>query len=307
MITIYFSHPICQKHRNGNDHPESPQRVSRIEDALIANRLMDYVMMREPRKASDQDVLRVHTKAHWEGLQALLHPEHTVFLDDETAISPETLDAALFASGAVLDSVDALMTNKASTAFCNVRPPGHHAEIDRSMGFCIINHVAIGAAYALANYSLNRVAILDFDVHHGNGTETYAELEQKVLFASSYEQDIYPFSLSATPYENILKLPLFRGDGDEAFLEAWRTKVWPQLKAFQPELIILSAGFDAHRWDPMGNLDVSENGFAVWTQELMTIAHEVCNGKVISVLEGGYELQSLTSSVVAHFKALADL
>lgn len=307
MITIYFSHPLCQAHDNGGDHPETAQRVSRIEDALISNRLLDFVLMREPRKATDEDVLRVHTLAHWENLKRESPKERIVYLDAETALAPGTLDAALYASGAVLDSVDALMKNQAITAFCNVRPPGHHAEVDRSMGFCIINHVAIGAAYALERYGLERVAILDFDVHHGNGTETYAEIEPKVFFASSFENDIYPFSSAHSAYENIVKMPLSSGTNDEAFLTAWREKVWPKLRALKPQLIILSAGFDAHRWDLIANLDVSEQGFSLWTKELMSLANEVCDGRVISVLEGGYELPSLVSSVVAHFKALADL
>ncbi len=307
MIMIYFSHPICQKHNNGGDHPESAQRVARIEDALIFNRLLDFVLMPEPRKATDEDVLRVHSSALWESLKNAQDPDEIVMLDSETAIAPDSIEAALTASGAVLDSVDALMNQKATTAFCNIRPPGHHAEVNRSMGFCLINHVAIGAAYAIEKYHLQRVAILDFDVHHGNGTETYAEIEPKVLFCSSFENDIYPFSEPSSRFENIIKMPLARGSHDEQFLSVWRETVWPKLRDYQPELIILSAGFDAHRWDLMANLDVSTQAFEQWTHEIREIADEVCQGRVISVLEGGYDIRALTDSVVAHFRALANL
>lgn len=307
MITLYFSHPICQKHDNGESHPETAQRISRLEDALIANRLLDFVMSQTPRKATEQDVLRVHTDALWQKLTSSVQPDRIVYLDDETAIAPDSIEAALYASGAVLDSVDALMKGTAENSFCNIRPPGHHAEKAKSMGFCLINHAAIGAAYAIERYGLERVAILDFDVHHGNGTEDYANSEPKVLFASSYELDIYPFSSHTEQVENVIKMPLSPGSQDPQFLDAWQTRVWPKLRAWKPQLILLSAGFDGHRWDSMANLDLSESGYAQWTSELKAIAQEVCDGKIISVLEGGYELRALPSSAVAHFKALTEL
>ena len=307
MISIYFSHPVCQLHNNGSEHPEAAERLSRIEDTLIEKRLLDFVLVKEPRAATVQDILRVHSDWHWHHLLDSVNPDKIVHLDNDTNLSKDSIDAALYASGAVLDSVDALLKGDAGVAFCNVRPPGHHAEVDRAMGFCLINHVAIGAAYAIDNYGLERVAILDFDVHHGNGTESYARQQPKLLFASSYEEDIYPFPTLENPQENLIKMPLKRGDGDEAFLNAWRSQVWPRLREWQPQLIILSAGFDAHRWDPLAGLDVSEAGFNQWTHELRALADELCGGKVISVLEGGYELTSLALSVVAHFKALTDL
>lgn len=306
-MMIYLSHPVCQQHDNGADHPEKAQRLARVEDALIFNRLLDFVLQETPRKATDADVLRVHTPELWATLKNATDPDKIVYLDQETAVAPHSIDAALYASGAVLDAIDALMTNQAVSAFCNVRPPGHHAEVDQAMGFCLINHVAIGAAYAIDKYNLKRVAILDFDVHHGNGTESFANQESRVLFCSSYEQDIYPFAEPKTDKPNIIKMPLARGTHDQEFLDVWREHVWQELKAYQPELIILSAGFDAHRWDLMANLDISTEGFSQWTNELREIAEEVCQGRVVSVLEGGYDIRALSDSVVAHFKALAHI
>lgn len=304
---IYFSHPVCQLHDNGGYHPESAERITRIEDALISNRLLEFALMEQPRKAEVKDVLRVHTPEVWQQLVDLQKEGEIVRLDEDTAVSPHSLDAALYASGAVLDAIDALMDKRATTAFCNIRPPGHHAEVDRAMGFCLVNHVAIGAAYALEIYGLQRVAILDFDVHHGNGTESYAEREDRVLFCSSFEVGIYPFSKPTSDKDNIIKMPLHRGDGDRTFLDSWEREAWPKIRAFKPELIIVSAGFDAHRWDHIANLDFSESGYGQWTHRLRELADELCEGKIVSVLEGGYDLNSLSSSVVAHYKALADL
>ena len=303
---VYISHPDCKKHDNGQDHPESYSRLSKIEDQLITQRLFDFMLLETAQAATNEDILRVHTPRLWQSLQALSPDSGYAKLDDDTTLSPDSLTAAKLSAGAVIQGVDELMNQRASGVFCNVRPPGHHAEIDKAMGFCLLNNAAIGAAYAFEKYGIERIAILDFDVHHGNGTETYAEQEQRLCFISSYEEDIYPFPQAGSAYENILKLPLKRGTRGDEFLQTWEEKAWPMLRAQRPELIIVSAGFDAHRHDLMAGLDLMDTDFALWAQSLQTLAAEIGHPKILSVLEGGYELQALAKSVSAYIKVMAD-
>lgn len=303
---LYVSHPMCKQHDNGWGHPENAERYSRIEDALLSARLLDYVLSRDARQATDEDILRVHTPQLLEVLKRNLPTEGHVKLDEDTALSPKTLEAARYASGAVLEAIDAIMTGQAQRAFCNVRPPGHHAEVQSPMGFCIFNHVAIGAAYAMATYGLERIAILDIDVHHGNGSESYIRHEPRVSLISNFESGLYPFTAEQSDLDNMLKLPLPANTDGESWLKAWH-QAWWFLQQAQPQLILVSAGFDGHQMDPLAHWRLHEIDYQAWTQALIEQANQLCEGRIVSVLEGGYDLTSLSLSVVAHVKALAEL
>lgn len=303
---LYVSHPMCKEHNNGWGHPENAERFSRIEDALLSARLLDYVLSREARQASDEDILRVHTPHFLKALSDAIPETGLVKLDEDTALSPMSLVAARYASGAVLEAVDAVLSGEVTRAFCNVRPPGHHAEVHKPMGFCLLNHVAIGAAYALAQYGLERIAILDIDVHHGNGTESYIRHEPRVTLISNFEIGIYPFSDNESDLPNELKLPMPAQTGGETWLQNWN-QAWCFLDAAQPQLIFISAGFDGHQMDPLAHWNLHERDYQAWTQMAVEKANQLCEGRIISTLEGGYNLTSLGLSVVAHVKTLADL
>lgn len=303
---LYVSHPMCKEHNNGWGHPENAERFSRIEDALLSARLLDYVLSREARQATDEDILRVHTPHFLKVLSEAIPETGSVKLDEDTALSPLSLVAARYASGAVLEAVDAVLSGEAKRAFCNVRPPGHHAEVHKPMGFCLLNHVAIGAAYALEQYDLERIAILDIDVHHGNGTESYVRHEPRVTFISNFETGIYPFCDNDSVVANELKLPMPAQIGGETWLENWQ-QAWSFLEAAQPQLIFISAGFDGHQMDPLAHWNLHERDYQAWTKMVVEKANQLCDGRIISTLEGGYDLTSLGLSVVAHVKTLADL
>lgn len=305
-MLAYLSHPKSKLHTNGEDHPESSARYGRVEDGLISAGLLDYVLSYEPRRAEDTDILRVHTREMLSHLKKISPLEGLVTLDDDTALSPDTLEAAYYASGAVLDAVDLVLGGQANKAFCNIRPPGHHAEVDRAMGFCIFNHVAVGSAYALDRYGLDRVAILDIDVHHGNGTESYVRQEERAFLVSNFQTGIYPFNPDASDLPNMLNISLPAHTTGEEWLAAWQP-AWKKLQEFQPELIFVSAGFDGHQMDEMAHWKLHENDYAEWTRQLLEQAKMLCNGRIISVLEGGYNLLSLDLSVRAHIKTLSEL
>ncbi|WP_319381791.1 histone deacetylase family protein [Thiomicrorhabdus sp.] len=304
---LYISHPKCKLHDNGWGHPENAQRTARIEDQLIGQRLFDFMLTKEARKAEVTDVVRVHTAHYWNVLQRNLPQEGIVRIDDDTVLSPGSLDSALYASGAVLDAVDAVMENRVSGAFCNVRPPGHHAEVHQPMGFCLVNNIAIGAAYALDKYDLQRVAVLDIDVHHGNGTDSYVRQEARVSLISSFEEGLYPFTSTESDVDNLLKLGLKPGDGAAEFMALWEDQAWTYLRALRPELILVSAGFDTHRADPLAHINMREEDFAAWAIALKSLAAEIGNPKIVSVLEGGYDLNALGSSAAAYIKAMSGL
>lgn len=304
---LYISHPQCKKHDNGQGHPENFQRIGAIEDQLIAQGLLDFMLMQQARKATQDDILLVHTPELWDYLQKKQpqQGEPVVQLDSDTALSPDSIEAALYAVGGVLDGVDALMNGSASGVFCNVRPPGHHAEIDRAMGFCLFNNVAIGAAYALQKHGLERVTVLDFDVHHGNGTETFAEVEPRLQFISSYQHGIYPYPRTESEHKNILKIPMNGGTLGDEFLQIWQEQAWPKIREFKPQLILISAGFDAHFKDPLADLQLMDQDYAFWADSLHQLVAEVGNPPVLSVLEGGYERTALATSAATFIKAMA--
>jgi acetoin utilization deacetylase AcuC-like enzyme len=307
MQTAYISHPLCLKHDMGAHHPESPARIHAIEDLLIASGLLDYLQLHDAPAATREQLLRVHDAAYIALIESSVPPQGMVQLDGDTAMNPFSYQAALRAAGAVVLGVDLVMARQVENAFCNIRPPGHHAERARAMGFCIFNNVAIGAAHALAHHGLQRVAIADFDVHHGNGTENIFHDEPRVMLCSTFQHPFYPYWGADSGNEHIINVPLSAGTGGEEFRAAVMQHWLPALERFQPELLLISAGFDAHRDDDMAMLNLTEPDYAWVTGMLKQIAAKYAQGRIVSVLEGGYELHALGRSALAHIKVLSGL
>ena len=304
MSVGLISHPACARHVMGPGHPERPQRLSAISDALIAAGLDILLTHLEAPRASREQLERVHDPAYVSALFDQAPSDGLVWLDPDTAMNPYTLEAALRAAGAVVLGVDQVMTGNLEAAFCNVRPPGHHAERARAMGFCFFNNVAVGAAHALAVHELERVAIVDFDVHHGNGTEDIFGEEPRVLLCSTFQHPYYPFSGADTESVHVINVPLANGAGSSDFRRALREQWQPALEAFQPELVLVSAGFDAHRDDELAGLNLTENDYAWATELIQSVAQRFSRGRIVSTLEGGYVLPALGRSAAAHIKAL---
>ena len=287
----------------GTYHPEQPARLGAINDRLIASGLEMVLHQYDAPLATREQLLRVHDEAYVEQIFAASPAEDLTWVDGDTAMNPHTLTAALHAAGAVVLAVDLIMQGKAKQAFCGVRPPGHHAERAKAMGFCFFNNVAVGAAHALNVYGLERVAIIDFDVHHGNGTEDIFTGEPRVLFCSSFQHPMYPHSGFDTDEPNIVNIPLPARTDGAGFREAVASRWLPVLEEFKPELVMLSAGFDAHAEDDMAHMNLREFDYAWITRRLCDIADRYCGGKVVSTLEGGYSLPALARSVAVHIKA----
>lgn len=305
MTTFYFSHPIFLQHDTGKDHPESPARLEAIEQALAHPDFAD-LERRTPQKGTLEELRLIHTEAHIQRVIKTIPTEGLDWLDEDTVVSPHSFEAALYAVGAVCDAVDAVFAHDRVNAFCAVRPPGHHAEPDQSMGFCLFNNVAIAAAYARKRHGIQKVAIVDFDVHHGNGTQAAFYAEPGVLYASTHQFPWYPGtgSKEETGVGNIVNVPLGAGWPSFVIKGAFLDKVFPAVNRFAPELILVSAGFDAHRDDPLADLDLDEDDFAWITEELVKLADRHAQGRLVSVLEGGYELKALSQSVAAHVRVL---
>ncbi|GGA50017.1 histone deacetylase family protein [Dyella nitratireducens] len=302
-----FTHTVCLQHDPGPGHPESPARLRAVLEALDQDRFAAVDRVEAPRATREQ-LLRVHTPAHVERILAITPDADTVRLDEDTLMSSSSAEAGLRAAGALVAAVDAVMTGAATRAFCAVRPPGHHATPDTAMGFCLFNNVAVGAAHALTAHGLKRVAIADFDVHHGNGTQDIFQREPRVLFISSHQQPLYPGT--GSPDEqgvgNIVNAPLSSGEGTYEFRELWNDMLMPKLHAFKPQLVLVSAGFDAHQRDPLANLQLQTEDYAWITERLVDLARAHAGGRLVSTLEGGYDLQALAASVSAHVSALLD-
>ena len=307
MTTAYLTHPDCLRHDMGSHHPERPARLTAIESALQAAGLLDTLHRLEVRPATRAQLLRAHDAAYLDEIERIAPQSGLAFLDPDTAMNPYSLSAALHAAGALTQAVDCVMQGFAANAFCAIRPPGHHALRHRAMGFCIFNNVAIGALHALEAHGLQRVAIVDFDVHHGNGTEDIFENDPRVMLCSSFQHPHYPFRGADSGNAHIIPMPLAAGSGSREFRDAWRAQGLPALERFQPEMIFFSAGFDAHRDDPLAGLMLVEEDFAWITDQVMRIADRHAQGRVVSTLEGGYELGALGRSVVAHITALSKL
>ncbi|SDV51081.1 histone deacetylase family protein [Chitinasiproducens palmae] len=307
MSTAFYTHADCQRHEMGDWHPECPARLQAIDDQLIASRI-DMVLERVDAPMIDEgELARVHLPAYIDELRHR-RPEHGyVDLDSDTRLNPFTWQAALRAAGAAVAATDAVLAGEYDNAFCSVRPPGHHAEPDRAMGFCFFNNVALAARHALDVHGLSRVAIVDFDVHHGNGTEMAFANEPRVLMCGLFQHPFYPFSGDPPLGANMANTPLpARTDGAQMRDIASRTWL-PRLDAFAPELVLISAGFDAHIEDDMGNLALREADYAWLTARIMAIAARHANGRIVSCLEGGYNLSALGRSVVAHLRELAQV
>jgi acetoin utilization deacetylase AcuC-like enzyme len=307
MQTAYISHPLCLKHDMGAHHPESPARIHAIEDQLIASGLLVYLQRHDAPEAAREQLLRVHDANYLDYIAAIAPQHGMVQLDGDTAMNPYSYHAALRAAGAVVMGVDLVMEGKVENAFCNIRPPGHHAERGRAMGFCLFNNVAVGAAHALAHHGLKRVAIADFDVHHGNGTENIFRDDPRVMLCSTFQHPFYPYAGADSGNDHIINVPLPAGT-DGAGFRAAVTQYWlPALERFQPELILFSAGFDAHRDDDMAMLRLTDSDYAWVTEQVKRIADKYAHGRIVSALEGGYELHALGRSAQAHIKVLSGL
>ncbi|WP_018863899.1 MULTISPECIES: histone deacetylase family protein [Thioalkalivibrio] len=300
--TLYITHPSGRLHDPGSGHPECPQRLAAIDAAL--QNLARLERLEDPAAATDEDLTRAHTRAHVDAIHAAQPgPGVRVAVDPDTRINEHSVFAAHHAAGAAIEGVRRVLDGKADHAFCAVRPPGHHAERDRAMGFCLFNNVAIAARWALEGHGLSRVAIADFDVHHGNGTEDIFRDDPRVLFCSSFQHPFYP-DRPLSRREHLVHTPLAAGTDGPAFRAAIERDWLPALERFRPELILISAGFDAHRDDPLAGLNLVESDFEWITRQLLDIAERHTAGRLVSVLEGGYDLAALSRSVRSHVQTL---
>jgi acetoin utilization deacetylase AcuC-like enzyme len=305
MTTFLYTHPACLDHDPGRHHPEGPARLRAVFDAL-ADPEFARLERREAPEASMEDLLRVHPRPHVERLLRAVPKSGHVGIDADTILSPASGEAALRAAGAVVAAVDAVVAREADNAFCAVRPPGHHAEPERAMGFCLFNNIAVGALHARTAHELHRIAVIDFDVHHGNGTQAAFEADDGLFYASTHQSPLYPGtgSASETGVGNIVNVPLRPMSGSRQFRLGVTQRILPALDAFRPELVLVSAGFDAHRSDPLAQLMLDEGDYTWITEQLLEIAYRHAGGRLVSTLEGGYDLDVLGASAAAHIRVL---
>lgn len=304
MSLALISHPECELHYAGEAHPERPQRVKTIQEAFKHFPFKAPVEAYEAPLADREQLISVHDQSYVDWIISIAPKEDMIGIDADTYMNPYTLNAALRAAGSVPFAVDLVMKGKAQAAFCNVRPPGHHAEREKAMGFCFFNNVAVGAMHALTRHHLERVAIIDFDVHHGNGTQDIFQNDKRVMYCSSFEHPFYPGYEEEMDNAHILSVPLAAGTGSVAFREKVAAAWFEQLAAFQPQLIFFSAGFDAHEKDPLANINLTEADYVWITSQIAKIAKVHAKGRMVSVLEGGYNLEVLSQCVPAHVNAM---
>ncbi|WP_420226268.1 histone deacetylase family protein [Pigmentiphaga litoralis] len=307
MATLFFTHPECRLHEMGEWHPETPLRLDAITDQLLASGVLPHLDEREAPAATPDALLRVHTPAYLAELARRAPAKGYAEIDPDTSLNPHTHAAALHAAGASIAAVDAVLAGESDTAFCSVRPPGHHACPDRAMGFCFLSNIAIAARHALDHHGLERVAVIDFDVHHGNGTEAALSNDPRVLMCGFFQHPLYPHSGADHPAPNMLNQPVPAYTTGGAIRDLVETVWLPRLHEFKPQLILISAGFDAHREDDLGQLGLVEADFAWITTQIMAVAQAHARGRVVSSLEGGYNLSALGRSVTAHIRALAGI
>lgn len=307
MKTAYISHHDCELHEMGADHPESPARLRVIREYLMERQIWDFLTHVDAPKVDKKHLYRVHSRDYVDAIFAQFPVKAEKVLGEDMVANQHTLDAAMRSAGAVCKAVDMLMAGEADNAFCAVRPPGHHSEKNRAMGFCVFSNVAVGAAYAIHQYDLTRVAIVDFDVHHGNGTENILQYDERVMFCSSFQHPYYPHTVPDNSRSNIIHTPLHAGTSSEEFRD-WVLQNWMnKLQHFQPQLVLVSAGFDAHHLDPLADIHLDERDYHWLGKELMDLANQCCGGKLVSVLEGGYDLNALSRSVYQYIRALAKI
>jgi acetoin utilization deacetylase AcuC-like enzyme len=312
MATGFYTHPDCQRHEMGSWHPESPARLQAINDHLLASRIDPFLEHREAPLADVAELGRIHTAdaiARVRDNVPAQDDRHSAYypLDGDTSLNAYSWQAALRAAGAAVAATDAVIAGELDNAFCAVRPPGHHARPSEAMGFCLFNNVAIAAKHALDVHGLQRVAIVDFDVHHGNGTEEAFLDQPRVLMVSFFQHPFYPYSGIGNPHSNAVNVPVPAHTKGDVVRQLITDKWLPALHAHRPEMIFISAGFDAHREDDIGQMGLVEADYAWITEQIMAIARQYAQGRIVSCLEGGYNLSALGRSVVAHLKALADL
>ena len=306
MTTLLLTHPACLDHLTPSGHPERPDRLRALAQALAAERFQALAREEAPQ-AEAEVIARVHPFAYIEALREAAPKEGLARLDADTVMSPGSFEAALRAAGGAVRAVDAVMTGDAANAFVATRPPGHHAETATPMGFCLFNNAAIAARRAQVRHGTERVAIVDFDVHHGNGSQEIFWSDPTVMYCSTHEMPLYPGTGAKAErgeHDTIVNAPLRAGDGGTEFRQAMETVILPRLREFAPDLLIISAGFDAHARDPLANLNFAEADYDWATRKLMEIAQASANGRVVSVLEGGYDLQGLSNSAAVHVAAL---
>ena len=304
MVTAVISHDDCYDHVTPPGHPE---QVARLDAVAVGLEGLDVQRIVAPM-AADDDLLRAHPKAHVDAVKVAAPEDGWRSLDADTHMSVGSLAAAYRAAGAAVRAVDLVMSGEVGNAFCATRPPGHHAERETAMGFCFFGNVAIAAKHALDHHGLKRVAILDFDVHHGNGTQDLVEEDARILFCSSHQSPLYPGTGAAheTGVGNVLNVPLPDGTGSQGFRAAWERQILPRVDAFKPEMVIISAGFDAHKADPLAGMMLETADFAWVTEQICDLADRHCQGRVVSALEGGYDLVALGESVAAHVAVLEE-
>jgi acetoin utilization deacetylase AcuC-like enzyme len=305
MSTLIYTHQSALEHITPPGHPERVDRMKAILQVLKSPHFKGLPILEAPQ-GRHEDILRAHTDEHLQRILSLAVENDFEYLDSDTVMSPGSLEAALRAVGAATSAVDALFQGDAANAFCAMRPPGHHAERNRPMGFCFFNQAAIAALYAREKYDAERVAVVDFDVHHGNGTQDIFWSDPDLFYGSTHQMPLYPGtgSRNETGAGNIFNAPLKAGDGGVEFRTAMRDLILPALNLHEPDLVIISAGFDAHQNDPLGSLQLTEEDFAWATLQLMEVAETHCDSRIVSVLEGGYDLQGLAASVAVHIQTL---
>jgi acetoin utilization deacetylase AcuC-like enzyme len=307
MTTAFITHADCLRHEMGAHHPERPARLAAIDEELVASGVGQHLTRFDAPLATDEQLARVHPPDYVRAIREVAPRAGTIHLDPDTAMNPHSLQAALRAAGAAALGVDLVLSQNFSSAFCAVRPPGHHACRARPMGFCIFNNVAVAARHALHAHGVQRVAIVDFDVHHGNGTEDIFEGDEQVLMASIFQHPFYPYSGTDSPASNMFNVPLAAGAGPRELRDAV-TKTWlPALEAFKPELVLFSAGFDAHAEDDMAMLRFTDADYGWVTRQVKAVAERHAKGRMVSMLEGGYALPALGRSAVLHIKVMAGL
>ena len=308
MTTCIFTSNSSIKHDTGPGHPECPERIPAILNGL--KKIQSQKLIWKEIGSFDEKYIELtHSQKYLEKINQSFPKEDLVFLDGDTIVSKGSKKAAYDAVGGIINAIDAVMNQKFNNAFCVVRPPGHHAEKEQAMGFCLFNNVAVGATYLLEKYKLNKVAIIDFDVHHGNGTQDIFYNEKKVLYISSHQFPFYPGTGSKDEigkFNNILNIPLKAGTVSEEFFNSYK-KVYEKLNEFSPQFILLSAGFDAHKNDPLANVNLESKDYYILTKEIMKIAKKVCENKIVSILEGGYNLSAIQESAKYHVEALLEV